>query len=56
MNHLTGTKLAKLQEQLDQERRLVSFDSYDLTVASLMEMIVSGAVIYLGTQEAIHVN
>ena len=44
MNHLTGTKLAKLQEQLDQERRLVSFDSYDLTVASLMEMIVSGAV------------
>lgn len=44
MKNLPEAKLTKLQEQLDKERRLVSFDSYDLTVSSLMEMIVSGAV------------
>jgi len=44
MKNLPGAKLTKLQDQLDKERRLVSFDSYDLTVSSLMEMIVSGAV------------
>lgn len=44
MTNLSGTKLTKLQEQLDKERRLVSFDSYDLSVSSLMEMILSGTV------------
>lgn len=44
MKNLSDAKLSKLQDQLDKERRLVSFDSYDLTVSSLMEMIVSGAV------------
>ncbi|RYE02293.1 MAG: DUF262 domain-containing protein [Sphingobacteriales bacterium] len=44
MKNLPGAKVIKLQDQLDKERRLVSFDSYDLTVSSLMEMIVSGAV------------
>lgn len=44
MKNLPGAKLTKFQDQLDKERRLVSFDSYDLTVSSLMEMILSGAV------------
>jgi hypothetical protein len=44
MKNPPRAKLTKLQDQLDKERRLVSFDSYDLTVSSLMEMMVSGAV------------
>lgn len=44
MKNLPEIKLSKLQDQLDKERRLVSFDSYDLSVSSLMEMILSGAV------------
>lgn len=33
-----------LQEQLDGERRLVSFDSYDLSVRQLIEMFESGEI------------
>jgi hypothetical protein len=33
-----------LQEQLDKERRLVSFDSYDLSVRQLLEMFESGEI------------
>lgn len=33
-----------LQEQLDSERRLVSFDSYDLSVRQLLEMFESGEI------------
>ena len=34
-----------LQEQLDSERRLVSFDSYDLSVRQLLEMFESGEIL-----------
>jgi hypothetical protein len=33
-----------LQEQLDKERRLVSFDSYDLSVRQLLDMFESGEI------------
>ena len=33
-----------LQQQLDGERRLVSFDSYDLSVRQLLEMFESGEI------------
>jgi len=36
--------IATLQEQLDKERRLVSFDSYDLSVRQLLDMFESGDV------------
>lgn len=35
---------ASLQEQLDKERRLVSFDSYDLSVRQLLDMFQSGEI------------
>lgn len=35
---------ATLQDQLDKERRLVSFDSYDLSVRQLLEMFESGEI------------
>jgi hypothetical protein len=35
---------AELQKQLDEERRLVSFDSYDMTVRQLLDMFVEGAI------------
>jgi hypothetical protein len=34
-----------LQDQLDRERRLVSFDSYDLSVRQIIEMFDSGEII-----------
>lgn len=34
----------RLQKQLDQERRLVSFDSYDMTVRQILEMFMEGAI------------
>ncbi|WP_223191257.1 hypothetical protein [Pseudomonas proteolytica] len=33
-----------LQQQLDGERRLVSFDSYDLSVRQLLDMFESGEI------------
>lgn len=33
-----------LQNQLDQERRMVSFDSYDMTVRQIYEMFIEGAI------------
>jgi len=37
-------KLTKLQSQLDSERRMVSFDSYDMTVRQLLEMFEEQAI------------
>lgn len=41
---LKGNKLEHLQEQLQRERKLVSFDSYDLSVRQLLEMFTSGDI------------
>jgi uncharacterized protein with ParB-like and HNH nuclease domain len=35
---------ANLSAELDQERRTVSFDSYDMTVRQLLDMVESGAI------------
>lgn len=40
----SSAKAAELQKQLDDERRLVSFDSYDMTVRQLLDMFVEGAI------------
>lgn len=37
-------KASELQKQLDEERRLVSFDSYDMTVRQLLDMFIEGAI------------
>lgn len=37
-------KIADLQLQLDQERKLVSFDSYDLSVRQVLDMIEAGEI------------
>lgn len=37
--------LARLQDQLQKERRLVSFDSYDITVQQMMDMFEAGHII-----------
>lgn len=37
-------QLPSLQQQLDSERRLVSFDSYDLSVGQLLNMFESGEI------------
>ena len=34
----------QLQQQLDSERRLVSFDSYDMTIRQIYEMFIEGAI------------
>ncbi|MBN3754485.1 DUF262 domain-containing protein [Paraburkholderia sp. Tr-20389] len=34
----------ELQQQLDSERRLVSFDSYDMTIRQIYDMFVEGAI------------
>ncbi|MEN2671089.1 DUF262 domain-containing protein [Herbaspirillum huttiense] len=39
-----STGLARLQTQLETERRLVSFDSYDMTVRQIYDMFREGAV------------
>lgn len=39
-----STQLQTLQQQLDGERRLVSFDSYDLSVRQLLDMFESGEI------------
>lgn len=44
MRHRIEISVASLQEQLDKERRLVSFDSYDLSVRQLLEMFESGEI------------
>lgn len=38
------SKISQLQEEIEKERKLVSFDSYDLTVRQLMDMVEEGAV------------
>lgn len=40
----TGAAPQTLQQQLDGERRLVSFDSYDLSVRQLLDMFESGEI------------
>ena len=42
---ISASKLVLFQEQLEQERRMVSFDSYDLTVRQLLDMYESGDVV-----------
>ncbi len=37
-------KSPTLQEQLEKERKLVSFDSYDLTVRQLLDMVEERAI------------
>jgi hypothetical protein len=39
-----GSTPPTLQEELDRERRMVSFDSYDLSVRQLLEMFASGEI------------
>jgi uncharacterized protein with ParB-like and HNH nuclease domain len=39
-----STAVLRLQKQLDEERRLVSFDSYDMTVRQIFDMFVEGAI------------
>jgi hypothetical protein len=41
---ISTSKLSELQAQLDQERRLVSFDSYDLSVRQLLDMVESSDI------------
>ncbi|EGQ8324410.1 DUF262 domain-containing protein [Vibrio cholerae] len=36
--------IIKIQEQLDENRRTVSFDSYDITVRQLYDMVVEGMI------------
>lgn len=40
----TPQKIAELQEQIQKERRLVSFDSYDISVRQLAEMFGAGNI------------
>lgn len=40
----TAKDFGQLQQQLDSERRLVSFDSYDMTIRQIYEMFVEGAI------------
>lgn len=37
-------KLAELQEQLQKERRRVSFDAYDLSVRQILDMLEEGLI------------
>lgn len=37
-------KISQLQDQLEKERKLVSFDAYDLTVRQLLDMVEEGSV------------
>jgi hypothetical protein len=39
-----SSKIADIQNQLDRERKLVSFDSYDLSVRQLLDMIEAGEI------------
>ncbi|WP_431289723.1 DUF262 domain-containing protein [Burkholderia cepacia] len=39
-----ATPFVELQQQLDSERRLVSFDSYDMTVRQIYDMFSEGAI------------
>lgn len=41
---MNGKQIEALNEQLQKERRLVSFDNYDLTVKQLVDMRVSGTI------------
>lgn len=44
MTAASPARLTKLQSQLDKERRLVSFDSYDMTVKQMFEMFQDGSI------------
>lgn len=37
-------KIVRLQDQLQKERRLVSFDSYDVTIKQLLDMYEAGHI------------
>ena len=37
-------KVAEFQEQLQKERRRVSFDAYDLSVRQILDMLVEGQI------------
>ncbi|WP_375771022.1 DUF262 domain-containing protein [Archangium gephyra] len=41
---ITSQKLVQLQDQIQKERRLVSFDSYDISVRQLVEMFEAGNI------------
>lgn len=41
---MDSIKLSKIQSQLDGERRMVSFDSYDMTVRQILEMFEEEAI------------
>ncbi|WP_255991154.1 DUF262 domain-containing protein [Chitinolyticbacter albus] len=44
MSQKTETTFSELQNQLDRERRLVSFDSYDMTIRQIYDMFSEGAI------------
>ena len=37
-------KIVRLQDQLQKERRLVSFDSYDVTIKQILDMYEAGHI------------
>jgi hypothetical protein len=41
---MTAALAISLQKQLDEERRLVSFDSYDMTIRQIYDMYAEGAI------------
>ncbi|WP_254459403.1 DUF262 domain-containing protein [Xanthomonas sacchari] len=44
MTTAAPARLTRLQAQLDTERRLVSFDSYDMTVKQIFDMFLDGSI------------
>jgi len=44
MTTATPARLTRLQTQLNKERRLVSFDSYDMTVKQIFDMFADGSI------------
>lgn len=44
MTIATPARLTRLQTQLNKERRLVSFDSYDMTVKQIFDMFADGSI------------
>lgn len=43
-NGKASPKITEIQSQLDKERKLVSFDSYDLSVRQLLDMVEAGEI------------
>ncbi|MEI8635130.1 DUF262 domain-containing protein [Vibrio sp. PP-XX7] len=46
--------IIKIQEQLDNNRRTVSFDSYDITVKQIYDMVAEGKVIEIAPEYQRH--